>query len=264
MALRLALAAALLFWGVMNVLLWRSEYGGARHGGAVPVERVLGTILTAPDDSPLAILHRGRRVGTVRWVPAVIEPPPGGGGFEPEGLVRQKQGYRLTLDGNVYGEDVDLRLRFNGQAVLGPDRTWRAFQFRAGFRPLFLDVEADATNRVLRVRREDGDATEEFRYAFDELRRPQRLLADLGGAAWLPLVLGNLRLPDPAGLAAGVRAEAAPDWLRVGEARLRVFRLTLRGPDRREAVLHVSRVGEILKVALPGQVALVHESLLPP
>jgi hypothetical protein len=263
MILRLALPAAFVFWAVMNVLLWRGEHGGARGGGAVPVGRVLGAVLTAPDDSPLAILHRGRRVGTVRWVPGVIEPP-AASDFAPEGLVREQRGYRLALDGNLYGEDLDLRLRFHAQATLGPDRGWRDFQFRAGFRPLFLAFEADVTNRVLLVRREEGDVKEEFRYRFEELRRPQRLLADVGGAAWLPLLLGNLRLPDAGALAAGLRAEAAPDWLRVGEARLRVFRLTLRGPDRREAVLHISRVGEILKVSLPGQVALVHESLLPP
>lgn len=264
MALRLALLLAVLFFGAMNLLLWRAEYGGARHaGGEVPVSRVVGLILNAPDDSPLAIFRRGERLGSVRWFPQVLEDPAAAGEFEPEGIVRGKQGYKLSLDGNLFGDEAALRLRFNGHVSLRRDRSWQELRLRAGFRPRYLEVEADAASRRLTLVREDGGEREEFSYPFEQLQQPQRILADLGGVGWLALLGGGLRLPEAKSLATAVQAEAGLDWLRVGEARLRVYRLELRGPDRHEAVLHVSRAGEILKVRLPGQVSLVHDSLAP-
>lgn len=264
MALRFALLLALLFFGVMNVLLWRAEYGGARHaGGEVPVARVVGLILNAPDDSPLAIFRRGERLGSVRWLPQVLEEPAAAGEFEPEGIVRGKQGYKLNLDGNLFGDEAALRLRFNGHVTLHPDRSWQELHLRAGFRPLYFEVQADAASRRVKLTREDAGEREEFDYSLEQLPQPQRLLADLGGVGWLALLGGGLRLPEAKSLATSIKAGAGLDWLRVGEARLRVYRLELHGPDRHEAVIHVSRAGEILKVQLPGQVSLIHDSLVP-
>ena len=42
----------LVFWLVMNGLLWRSEFGsGNKTGSTVPTSLVWEKILTAPDDS---------------------------------------------------------------------------------------------------------------------------------------------------------------------------------------------------------------------
>lgn len=264
MALRLALLLALAFFGAMNVLLWRAEYGGARHtGGEVPVSRVVGLILNAPDDSPLALFRRGERLGSVRWYPQVLEDPPSGGEFEPEGIVRGRQGYKLSLDGNLFGDDPALRMRFNGHVTLDRDRSWRDLRMRTGFRPLYFEVEADAASRQFKVTREDAGEREVFSYSFSQLQQPQRILADLGGVGWLALLGAGRRLPEAKSLAGAIRAEAGLDWLRVGEARLRVYRLEVHGPDRQQAVIYVSRAGEILKVQLPGQVSLIHDSLVP-
>ena len=57
-----------LFWIVMNVLLWRAEFGGGREfGSAVSTEVVWQKILTAPDDSTLEISLNGKKIGYCRW-----------------------------------------------------------------------------------------------------------------------------------------------------------------------------------------------------
>ena len=51
---RLCFPAIVVFWVVMNPLLWHSEFGGGSElGSPVPVELVLGKIFTSADDSPL-------------------------------------------------------------------------------------------------------------------------------------------------------------------------------------------------------------------
>lgn len=262
MALRLAHVFAAAFFLAMNVLLWRAEFGGGRHaGGSIPSARVAELILNAPDESPLALLRHGERLGSLRWHPQVIEEPPAGG-FAPEGFARARRGWKLNFDGNLFGEAAGLRLRYSGHVTLAPDRGWKDLQFRAGARPLYVEVAADAAERRLRLAREDGGGRETFHYTFEQLRQPQRVLADLG-LGWLALLGPGARLPDLQAAAAAVEAEAGLDWLRVGEARLRVYRLTVRLPERQQAVLYVSRAGEILKAQLPGQISLIHDSLVP-
>src|SRR5437773_3244856 len=63
-----------LFWVVMNVLLWRAEFGGGNEAAsAVSTEVVWQKILTAPDDSTLEISLNGKRIGYCRWVANVGE-----------------------------------------------------------------------------------------------------------------------------------------------------------------------------------------------
>src|SRR4051812_7984549 len=86
------------FWVVMNVLLWRSEYG-VRHGGTpVPVDLVWRKILTAPDASALTIYQNGHRSGFCEFSTSIQQemakldetaPPP-------EGIVNSS-GYQLRL-----------------------------------------------------------------------------------------------------------------------------------------------------------------------
>ena len=59
----------------------------------------------------------------------------------------------------------------------------------------------------------------------------------------------------------GLRWEARNDWLQVGHASTRVYRLQARLFDRYEVVVLVSRVGEILHVDLPDNIILVNEAL---
>ncbi len=62
------------FFLTMNVLLFRSEFGGGNKlGSAVPAEIVWQKVLTAPDNSTLEIRHHGVKIGLGRWMPAVGE-----------------------------------------------------------------------------------------------------------------------------------------------------------------------------------------------
>ena len=63
MASRLTFIAITLFWVVMNILLWRSEFGAGRAGSPVPVAAVWQKILTAPDNSSLTVIYKGRKIG---------------------------------------------------------------------------------------------------------------------------------------------------------------------------------------------------------
>ena len=54
---------------------------------------------------------------------------------------------------------------------------------------------------------------------------------------------------------------ARNDWLKIGHAQVRVYRLQARLLDRYQIVVLVSRVGEILRVELPNGLLLVNEAL---
>jgi hypothetical protein len=60
----------------------------------------------------------------------------------------------------------------------------------------------------------------------------------------------------------GLKWEARDDVVRIGGAQVRGYRLQTRLLDRYPVTIYVSRVGEILRVELPGQITLVNE--LPP
>ena len=63
MPLRLTFLAIILFWGTMNVLLWRTEYGSLGGDTPVPFALVWRKILTAPDASSLSVYQNRERMG---------------------------------------------------------------------------------------------------------------------------------------------------------------------------------------------------------
>ena len=54
---------------------------------------------------------------------------------------------------------------------------------------------------------------------------------------------------------------ARKDWLEIGRSKVGVYRLQARLLDQYQAVVIVSRVGEILRVELPNGVRLVNDAL---
>ncbi len=51
------------FWVVMNVLLWRKEFGPGTSGTTrVAMELVWGRVLTSPDSPSIAIIYQGKNV----------------------------------------------------------------------------------------------------------------------------------------------------------------------------------------------------------
>ncbi len=105
MVKRMYFPLVILFWVIMNVLLWRSEMDSHQSNGSrVPIATVWERILTAPDSSALQIFHRGQKIGFCRWVATIDETAIGRTEAEQEavgGRVRAFTGYTIDLDGNL-------------------------------------------------------------------------------------------------------------------------------------------------------------------
>ncbi len=261
-----------LFWVAMNVLLWRAEMMSRPAGGSpVSPDLVWERMLTAPDDSTLEIRHRDRKLGWVRWVPRVEEAPeaaaPEAGTTASDGLegrVRRITGYTVVLDGNLAPRDGVPRYRFSGQLEFDADKHWQSLQLRVTLRPQVWELRADARRQTVTFQVGEEARAAEFRFTFAELAQPEALLGALG----LPVPPGALQslLPPalaggPRRLALGLQWDARSDWLQIGSARARAYRVTARLLDKYEVRLVLSRVGEILRVELPDQITLVSDAL---
>jgi hypothetical protein len=262
--------AITLFWGTMNVLLWRSEMSlGEDAGTPLPVAAVWERMLTAPDESSMDVYHRGKKLGYIRWMPKVIEEaadvwPEDQDPNAPEGRVKRILGYELLLDGNLALDQGPQRLRFTWQAELDPRQVWRSMHFRLNQRPLAFDVLAEAATETVTVRVGDDPPVFQQTFGLDELSQPQALL----GMVALPLPLGPLAnlLPaagklDPRQVSLGLDWRASSDTLRIGTVRTRVYRLKARVLDKYEVTAVLSRVGEVLRLELPDRVLLLNEAL---
>ena len=98
-----------------------------------------------------------------------------------------------------------------------------------------------------------------------DLSDPQALLDQLTDplSAEVLGALGPLA-GEPGARAAGVvKWEARNDWVKIGSTSVRVYRVQARFLDRYQVVVCASRIGEILRVELPGDVTLVNEQLAP-
>ena len=99
---------------------------------------------------------------------------------------------------------------------------------------------------------------------FSDLRNPEKLLRQFGGPVMTELLkaggfpLGSTHKTD---LTLGLQWEARHDWMKLGQTRMRVYRLQARLFDRFDAVVLVSHVGEILRIELPDQVEFKNEAL---
>lgn len=257
-----------LFWVVMNVLLWRAEFGGGREfGSAVAADVVWQKILTAPDDSTLEISLNGKKTGYCRWSANTGEEiATGKVGQEeapPEGMVRHLSRYTIDLEGNILQERGAGRLRFNLHLVFATNQVWRELSMRIATRPSTWTVHTAAADRTLDLKYEDAAASWTRTFTFDDLRDPRVWLEEFGGP--LPLALlgqvPGLEPGRPQKLALGLEWQARNDWLKIGHSQVRVYRLQAHLFDRYQVVVILSRVGEILRVELPNGLLLVNEAL---
>jgi hypothetical protein len=263
---RLAFALITLFFITMNVLLWRSEFAGRGGlGGAVPASLVWEKILTAPDDSFLEIYQRGKAVGHCRLVANVGEELTTGKianeNERPEGMVRKLTGYKVDLDGTLDLGEPGMRLSFFLHTEFQTNHVWDALKLRFVMRPTVCEIRSTATDKSLRVSFEDGTQKWERVFAYDDLRQPEKLLGSFANPLMLGLVAGLPMQLDPQPLSLGLKWEARNDRLKVGHTQVRVYRLQARLFDKYQAVLMVSRVGELLRVELPNEILLVNEAL---
>ena len=263
---RLVFFLIALFWITMNVLLCRSEFGRrGKLGSAVPVAVVWQKMLTAPDDSSLEITQRGKKIGFCRWVANVGEALATGRSssedFVPEGMVKELASYTVDVEGNVAFDGPSNRVRFNWSSRFATTHAWQELALRLTLRPAVWEFHTVAAQETLRVKYGEETVTQwERTFSFAELRDPRKLVQELGGPLVLGL-LGQAGVPEQKNLSLGLTWQARNDWLKIGHAQVRVYRLQARLLDRYQAVVIVSRVGEILRVELPNDIVLINEAL---
>jgi hypothetical protein len=267
---RITLALLTLFWVMMNFLLWRSEFGGSAHrGGAVPLSLVWQKILTAPDDSPLDIVHRGQKIGYCRWVANVGQELATGkistDEIPPEGMVKALSSYRIDLGGSVALGDTRNRLRFDFDLKLTTNHVWQEFSLQLKSPPdASWEISSLAAAQTIHLRTQDEGGVSERVFKLAELENPQLLMQEFGLPVPLEL-LGAFGFPSGARKAAplslGLTWEARNDWFAIGQTSVRAYRLQAKVLDRYRIIIMVSQVGEILRVELPDDLILANNKL---
>jgi hypothetical protein len=266
---RLVLWFFAVFWAAMMGLLWRTEYGAGRHGGSpVPVSGVWEKIVTAPDSSSLQITHRGTNIGYCRWsasvgqdISALLQSFDEAG---PDGLIEQPTNYTIDLDGHITLPGFGARASYDLTLRLDPEQNWQDFQLRLKMRPDVYEIRASAVEQALHFSSDSAGQRLNRVIPFSDFRNPQKLLREFGGPL-LPGLLASVGLPVSTNALArftpGLQWKARHDWLPVGRTPMRVYRLQTRLLDRFLVRVFVSPVGEILRVELPGDILLQHETL---
>lgn len=256
-----------LFWVTMNGLLWRAEYGSRRSGlGSVPEALVWEKILTSPDSSSLSISRHGRKVGFCRLTTSVGEEwgnvtdktlPAGAPGRNPS--------YRLQVEGSVNLQDWTNHVRFNGSLKVDSHRQWQEFDARLNLRPGTWQLHCVVRDETVNFSVDDGIGHTERTFKFSDFRHPGLLLEGVAGpaaAGWLnALEDTSPSQPVAAPAKLGTRWDASEDMLKIGAGRTPVYRLQTDILERYRIVIFVSRVGEILRLELPGDCVLVNDQL---
>jgi hypothetical protein len=252
---RLAFFLVAAFWAVMNVLLWRAEYGARGGGVSVPPDLVWQKILTAPDTSSLTLYQDGRKTGfcllstSVEQAMAELEDDK----LPPEGLLKQA-GYQVRFDGNVSAGDFAQRLAFNGRIQFSSRRAWREFHLKLSMYGGMAEIDSVATNRTVHLKTVSDGVAAEREFALADLQNPGALLRSLAGdwGAGLPDGLDGFLLPAlPRLPAEGPRWEARLDRLMIGREPVSAYRLETRLLEQ-PVVIYTSTLGEILRAELPG------------
>jgi hypothetical protein len=273
MARKLSFALITVFWITMNALLWRAEFAGKEVGAEVPVALIWQKILTSPDDSGLAVHVGGDRVGYIRWAPNIGEEISTGKTSDEasnlEGRVKKTAGYTIHSDGNFILPDGGGRVRFDLDAKFAANNEWIEWTLKGIQRPNSWSISANRKNETVEFSLGEGAAALKQTLHFSDLRNPGKLIEQVGAATALPIagiLLPNLTTPatgtNSPSLSLGLKWEGRQDWLQMGHSRVKVYQLRAHLLDKYEAVIIVSRVGEILRVQLPGEMTLVNEALI--
>jgi len=248
------------FWVVMNVLLWRAEYGSRNSGIPVPLDLVCRKILTAPDTSSLSVYQDGQRMGFCAFSTSVEQemakldednPPP-------EGLVA-RAGYQIRVNGNVAFGNFTNRVKFDGRIEFSPRREWRELDLKFSTHFAAVELHSLATNQTVSVQITNSDMNTSLVFTFADLQNPNTLLRALGESGGGSLSSG-LYLPalpsTTAGLAQNIPWEARRVRLMIGREVVSAYRLETHVLGQ-PIVIHVSTLGEILRVELPGGITAV-------
>lgn len=253
------------FWLVMNVLLWRAEFGRGRETlSEVPLDTVVERLLNAPDPSVLQIQHQGENRGTLRWIPTIEDTRLNAAEENtliPEGMV-EAAGYNLDLDLNLVTglEGPAARFRILAHLDLDTNRVWQSLSLRFFQRPATWELTTRAGDDAIQVRFDEGKTSWEQTFRLRELGQLTRFLGPYASLIPGPLAVNPGEF-DPGQLARQIRWSTRNDWLKVGRNRVRTYRVQATLFGRYELMAQLSRAGEILQVSLPDGVTLLNESV---
>ena len=258
--------ASLVFFMVMNVLLWRSYYGQKDLALPIPVEVVTRRMFSATDDSNLDILHHGAKVGYCRWSPQTISQvaaPASPGSALPEGMIGTITAYSISFDGTIAFGDIE-RVRFNFSMELDTNFVWRSVQARLATPDSRVEATSTAGDDSVHLTLTQGNQVRQQVFTLAELQNPRTLLRGLGGGV-LAQALGVAGFAFPraqtGGFSLGLDWEAHTDRQRMGNTSFPVYRLqtAVLGDYAFRAVVLPS--GELLRVELPDEIVLVNDKL---
>ena len=244
------------FWAVMNVWLWRVQYGPRGGGVPVPADLVWRKVLTAPDASSLAIFQNGQRTGFCEFTTSVgqkmaevdEDKPP------PEGLAALA-GYQIRVSGNLFVGSFTNQFKFDARIGFSSNRDWRELSLKFSSRLAAVKIHSIATNQNVSVEITTDDASFSRVFSFADLQKPDVLLRSFAGdftdspgsGSGLP------GLPQTSLLAGGIQWEATRDRLMIGREPVSAYRLQTRVLNQ-PVVIYTSTLGDILRVELPAGV----------
>ena len=244
----------------------------------MPLAAVWEKVLRAPDDSHLEVFHQKRKVGHLRWSANAGELASTNTNANlEEGMVRRVGGYTIDiLDGRFDLGADRRRIRFTMNSSFTTNHQWQSFNVQLNQRPMSLEVSAAATNETVSVRFQQGEETISRTFTFAQLRDPVKLLQEVAGPVPLGLLTGGLlgggvgesappelaALPALQRLSLGLQWDSRLDWIKIGQAKLRCYRLQTRWLEKHQVTIYISRVGEILRVQLPNEIVLQNTRML--
>jgi hypothetical protein len=251
---RVAFFLIAVFWAVMNVLLWRAEYGPRGGGVPVPADLVWRKILTAPDISSLTIYQDGRRIGFCEFSTSVEQAmaQTDEGQLPPEGYTT-RSGSQIRFSGNFFVGDITNQFRFDTRIEFSPNRDWRELALKFSSYLGVVKIQSVATNQTLSVSITNNDSSFSRVFSFADLQKPDVLLHAIAGDFTNPPTSGFIlpSLPTTSWLAGGIRWEATRDRLLMGREPVSAFRLQTRVFNL-PMVIYASALGDILRVELPS------------
>lgn len=260
MIARLAFFGIAVFWVVMNVLLWRSEYGALAGDTPVPPELVWRKILTAPDASSLSVYQNHERMGYCEFSTGVGQQMAtlDEDKIPPEGLAK-RAGYQVHLAGNIAIGDFTNRLKFDGRVLFRNAREWQDLHLKISSRTAVVEIASSMTNQLVRMKIADETGVVERDLTFDDLKKPATIIRAFTGN-FGDAFLSFVDLPAlPAGESVhNVTWDARRTRVRIGSESVPVYRLatTFLG---HELTMNVSTLGEILRVNLPGGITASYD-----
>ena len=269
---RLVFPVIFLFWITMSFLLWRAEYGDAGRGSKVSLPVVIEKIFNAPDASNLQVFNNDQSIGFIRWeiIPDEVYFR---GTNQPIGRVESIDGYTLSVDSRLQLEQLKSKVRLSLRTGLDADLNWQSLYATIGSRQDLWEFQSHVTNQVLKVKHKGSLGEWERSASFEQFNDPIKMLNQFAGptlGALIQKILpkdisvdsGKLKNQvDAVSIKLGLEWQAFNDFMRLGNTKVRIYRMEAKLPGERAIIIRVSRVGEILQVEFPGKLVIDNENI---